>query len=171
MNMVVMTRTVAVGISVASALLTAAAACSSSTDSGGDGLRVVAAFYPLAWMAEQVAGDRAVRQRLGGIGDELVVGRVRGIGIVRRQLVRVEPGSRDHGEDAPGLRLDRDDGTLETVQCVVGRPLRRGVEPDDVVGALRYLIDAPCLTGQVLLIDSGHRFLALGRDVQFLEEA
>lgn len=68
--MVVMTRTVAVGISVASALLTAAAACSSSTDSGGDGLRVVAAFYPLAWMAEQVAGDRARVETLTKPGAE-----------------------------------------------------------------------------------------------------
>lgn len=70
MNMVVMTRTVAVGISVASALLTGAAACSSSTDSGGDGLRVVAAFYPLAWMAEQVAGDVARVETLTKPGAE-----------------------------------------------------------------------------------------------------
>jgi enoyl-[acyl-carrier-protein] reductase (NADH) len=48
-------------------------------------------------------------------------------------------------------------------------PLRRGVEAEDVVGALRYFIDARCVTGQVLVIDSGHRFMTLGRDVQFLE--
>lgn len=49
-------------------------------------------------------------------------------------------------------------------------PLRRGVEPDDVVGAIRYLVDAHCVTGQVIVIDSGQRFLSLARDVQFLEE-
>ena len=49
-------------------------------------------------------------------------------------------------------------------------PLRRGVEPDDVVGAIRYLVDAHCVTGQVIVIDSGQRFLSLERDVQFLEE-
>ena len=65
-----MTRTVAVGISVASAFLTATVACSPSTDSGGDGLRVVAAFYPLAWMAEQVAGDRARVETLTKPGAE-----------------------------------------------------------------------------------------------------
>jgi hypothetical protein len=47
-------------------------------------------------------------------------------------------------------------------------PLGRGVEPADVIGAFRYLIDARCVTGQVLVIDSGQRFLGLERDVQFL---
>ena len=48
-------------------------------------------------------------------------------------------------------------------------PLGRGVDPADIVQALRYLIDARCVTGQVLLLDSGQRFLGLDRDVQFLE--
>ncbi|HET9354639.1 MAG TPA: SDR family oxidoreductase [Sphingomicrobium sp.] len=48
-------------------------------------------------------------------------------------------------------------------------PLRRGVEPGDVVAALRYLIDAPTVTGQIITIDGGQRFLALDRDVQHLE--
>lgn len=50
-------------------------------------------------------------------------------------------------------------------------PLARRVEPDDVVAALRYLIDAKAVTGQVITIDGGQRFLALPRDVQFLEKA
>jgi len=50
-------------------------------------------------------------------------------------------------------------------------PLRRGVEPSDVVEALRYLLGARCVTGQTLIIDSGQRFLGLGRDVQFLTPA
>jgi enoyl-[acyl-carrier-protein] reductase (NADH) len=48
-------------------------------------------------------------------------------------------------------------------------PLGRGVTPADVVEAIRYLVNAPCVTGEVLVIDSGHRFLALERDVQFLQ--
>ena len=47
-------------------------------------------------------------------------------------------------------------------------PLGRGVAPDDVIAALRYLIAAPCVTGQVMVIDSGQRFMELERDVQFL---
>ena len=48
-------------------------------------------------------------------------------------------------------------------------PLGRGVEPGDVVAALRFLIGAPAVTGQVITIDGGQRFLALPRDVQHLE--
>jgi NAD(P)-dependent dehydrogenase (short-subunit alcohol dehydrogenase family) len=48
-------------------------------------------------------------------------------------------------------------------------PLGRGVEPADVVAALRYLIAAPAVTGEVLTIDGGQRFWSLERDVQFLE--
>jgi NAD(P)-dependent dehydrogenase (short-subunit alcohol dehydrogenase family) len=50
-------------------------------------------------------------------------------------------------------------------------PLRRGVDPTDVVEALRYLIGAGSVTGQVITIDSGQRFLALARDVQFLGDS
>ena len=49
-------------------------------------------------------------------------------------------------------------------------PLARGVEPGDVVAALRYLIGARTVTGQVITIDGGQRFWALPRDVQFLEK-
>jgi NAD(P)-dependent dehydrogenase (short-subunit alcohol dehydrogenase family) len=48
-------------------------------------------------------------------------------------------------------------------------PLRRGVEPEDVIAAIRYLADASRVTGEVITIDSGQRFLGLPRDVQFLE--
>src|SRR5207253_5083703 len=69
---------------------------------------------------------------------------------------------------APGLTLRSSGQSDENYQAMhAGNPLRRGVEPADVIGALRYLIDAPCVTGQVLVIDSGQRFMALGRDVQF----
>ena len=48
-------------------------------------------------------------------------------------------------------------------------PLHSRIDPDDVVAALRYLIAARSVTGEVLTIDGGQRFLALDRDVQFLE--
>jgi len=48
-------------------------------------------------------------------------------------------------------------------------PLGRGVEPEDVIAALRYLIGATAMTGQVITIDAGQRFYRLERDVQFLE--
>ncbi len=47
--------------------------------------------------------------------------------------------------------------------------LRRGVRVEDIVAALRFVIATPTLTGQTLTLDGGQRFLALPRDVQFLE--
>ena len=72
---------------------------------------------------------------------------------------------------APALMLRSSGQSEENFDGMHARnPLKRGVTPDDVVGALRYLIGAPCVTGQTLVIDSGHRFLGLSRDVQFLGE-
>jgi len=47
--------------------------------------------------------------------------------------------------------------------------LRRGVRVEEIVGALRFIIATPSLTGQTLTLDGGQRFLGLSRDVQFLE--
>ena len=47
-------------------------------------------------------------------------------------------------------------------------PLKRGVEPGDVVAALRFLIEAMSVTGEVITIDGGQRFWGLSRDVQYL---
>jgi len=71
---------------------------------------------------------------------------------------------------APALML-RSPGQSEANFLTMHRhnPLGRGVEPDDVVAALRYLIEAPAVTGQILTIDGGQRFWALTRDVQYLE--
>ena len=73
---------------------------------------------------------------------------------------------------APGLMLRSSGQSEENFRMMhSANPLRHGVTSDNVVGAIRYLIDAPGVTGQVLTIDSGHRFLALDRDVQFLGDA
>jgi NAD(P)-dependent dehydrogenase (short-subunit alcohol dehydrogenase family) len=70
---------------------------------------------------------------------------------------------------APGLML-RSSGQSEENFAIMhaNNPLRRGVEAADVIGALRYFIGAPCVTGEVLVVDSGQRFMGLERDVQFL---
>lgn len=70
---------------------------------------------------------------------------------------------------APALMLRSSGQTEENFKTMhANNPLRRGVELQDVTGALRYLIGADAVTGQVLTIDSGQRFMALERDVQFL---
>ena len=70
---------------------------------------------------------------------------------------------------APGLMLRSSGQSEENFEAMhSANPLRRPVEPADVVEALRYLIAARCVTGETLVVDSGQRFLALPRDVQFL---
>lgn len=46
--------------------------------------------------------------------------------------------------------------------------LGRGVDVEQVVAALRFLIATPVLTGQTIMLDGGQRFLSLPRDVQFM---
>jgi NAD(P)-dependent dehydrogenase (short-subunit alcohol dehydrogenase family) len=73
---------------------------------------------------------------------------------------------------APGLMLRSSGQTEENYEAMhADNPLRRGVEPEDVIEAIRYLLEARSVTGQVLTIDSGQRFMGLDRDVQFLGQA
>lgn len=70
---------------------------------------------------------------------------------------------------APGLMLRSSGQSEENFEAMhANNPLRRGVEPSDVAGAVRYFAGARCVTAQTLVIDAGHRFLGLDRDVQFL---
>ena len=47
--------------------------------------------------------------------------------------------------------------------------LHRGVDVEDLVRTLRFLVASPAITGQTIAVDGGQRFLALPRDVQFME--
>ncbi len=70
---------------------------------------------------------------------------------------------------APALMLPsgaQDEANFDAVHAY--NPLHYGVEPDDVVRALRYLIDSRGVTGETLTIDGGQRFWSLPRDVQYL---
>jgi NAD(P)-dependent dehydrogenase (short-subunit alcohol dehydrogenase family) len=71
---------------------------------------------------------------------------------------------------APALML-RSNGQSETnfEAMHAANPLGRGVEPEHLLAAIRYFIDAPAVTGEILTIDGGQRFEPPARDVQFLE--
>ena len=72
---------------------------------------------------------------------------------------------------APALMLPSgEQGETDFAQVHALNPLGRGIEVGDVIAALRFLIDSPGMTGQTLGLDGGQRFMALGRDVQFLGE-
>ena len=47
-------------------------------------------------------------------------------------------------------------------------PLRRSSTPADIAQAVRYLIEAPAVTGTTLLVDGGQHLVAQPRDVAFL---
>ena len=71
---------------------------------------------------------------------------------------------------APSVTLLSGAQSLENFDSVHGlNALGRGVCVEDIVGALRFIIATPTLTGQTLTLDGGQRFLGLARDVQFLE--
>jgi NAD(P)-dependent dehydrogenase (short-subunit alcohol dehydrogenase family) len=71
---------------------------------------------------------------------------------------------------APALMLPSgEQDTANFAKMHEHNPLRRGIEIGDVVTALRFLIDSGGMTGQTLVIDGGQHFMALPRDVQFLE--
>ena len=70
---------------------------------------------------------------------------------------------------APSLMLRSAGQTAENFDRVHQQnPLGRGVDPGDVLAAIRYLASARTVTGEVIVIDSGQRFLPPVRDVQFL---
>lgn len=70
---------------------------------------------------------------------------------------------------APALMLRSSGQSEENYERVHAlNPLGRGVEPDDVLSAIRYFASARAVTGQVLVIDGGQHFSPPERDVQFL---
>ena len=71
---------------------------------------------------------------------------------------------------APALMLQSEGQSAENYDSMHrANPLGRGVEPEDLIKAIDYLLAAPAVTGQILTIDSGQRFWSPSRDVQFME--
>ena len=67
---------------------------------------------------------------------------------------------------APAVMLPS--GAQENFEAVHAlNPLGIGTDAGDVARALRYLIASPAVTGEVMTIDGGQRFMQLARDVQF----
>jgi len=47
-------------------------------------------------------------------------------------------------------------------------PLNYGPSPDDIAGAVRFLIENDAVTGQTIYVDGGRRFRAFDRDMGFM---
>ena len=70
---------------------------------------------------------------------------------------------------APGLTLPSADQAPDQFAAVHGRtPLGRGATVDDIAGAVRYLVAAVAVTGEVVLVDGGQHLVGSARDVMFI---
>ena len=73
---------------------------------------------------------------------------------------------------APGVTLpsgDMSEADFATAHRLT--PLQRSSTPADIAQAVRYLIEAPAVTGTTLLVDGGQHLAAQPRDVAFLVKA
>ncbi len=71
---------------------------------------------------------------------------------------------------APSVTLVSGPQSRDNFDAVHGlNALGRGVDVAEIVAALRFIVATPTLTGQTLILDGGQRFLALPRDVQFID--
>ena len=71
---------------------------------------------------------------------------------------------------APSVTLVSGPQSRDNFEKVHGlNPLGRGVDVQDIVAALRFLIGVPTVTGQTITLDGGLRFMGLPRDVQYME--
>ncbi|DAC36490.1 MAG TPA: SDR family oxidoreductase [Candidatus Thalassarchaeaceae archaeon] len=72
---------------------------------------------------------------------------------------------------APGHTLPSSEQTQEGFdRAQIESPLGYGPKPEDIADAVVYLIGARAVTGQILFVDAGERFLARSRDVIFETE-
>lgn len=81
-----------------------------------------------------------------------------GLAMLTRSLAKdLAPDVRVNGV-APGAILWPEDGMTDTIQSAILKqvPLGRPGDPDDIAGAVRYLMrDAAYVTGQVIAVDGG----------------
>ena len=69
---------------------------------------------------------------------------------------------------APGLTLRSGSQTdVSFAQQHAENPLRLGVTPDDLVRALRFILQTPSYTGDTLIVDSGEHLSGRPRDIAF----
>ena len=72
---------------------------------------------------------------------------------------------------SPGHTLASDSQTSEGFQrAQSSSPLGYGPGPEDIANAVCYLMNAKSVTGQIIYVDSGERFLSRSRDVVFETE-
>ena len=57
---------------------------------------------------------------------------------------------------APGMALpDHGADAADMARWTQGYPLRRGTDPDEIAAALQFILEAPAMTGQTIVLDGG----------------
>jgi NAD(P)-dependent dehydrogenase (short-subunit alcohol dehydrogenase family) len=70
---------------------------------------------------------------------------------------------------APGVTLLS--GAMDEAEFAASHrmtPLQRSSTPEDIAQAVRFVLDAPAITGTTLLVDGGQHLSAQPRDVMFI---
>ncbi len=83
------------------------------------------------------------------------------------QAMALAPAMRVNGI-APGLTLPEASQGEDHFQALHAKmPLGRGNKVEDIVAAIRYLIAAPSVTGEIITVDGGQRLKPVERDTLF----
>ena len=65
------------------------------------------------------------------------------------------------GPALPNVRMDEDDFTRQARLTL----LKRGTSPEEISAAVKYILSAPAMTGQMIVLDGGQHLLWQTRDV------
>lgn len=90
------------------------------------------------------------------------------LGLTELQARALAPGVRVNAI-APSVTMVSGPQSRENFEKAhVYNPLRRGVMAKHIVTTLKYLINVPTITGQVITLDAGQRMMGMPRDVAFM---
>jgi NAD(P)-dependent dehydrogenase (short-subunit alcohol dehydrogenase family) len=70
------------------------------------------------------------------------------------------------GPALPNIRMDEEDFARQARLTL----LRRGTSPEEISAAVKYILSAPAMTGQMIVLDGGQHLLWQTRDVMDVKE-
>jgi NAD(P)-dependent dehydrogenase (short-subunit alcohol dehydrogenase family) len=70
------------------------------------------------------------------------------------------------GPALPNVRMDEEDFARQTRLTL----LKRGTSPEEISAAVKYILSAPAMTGQMIVLDGGQHLLWQTRDVMDVKE-
>ena len=90
------------------------------------------------------------------------------LGATRMMALALAPRIRVNGI-APGITLVSGEQTADNFAAAHGmNPLGRGCTPEEIAGAVAFIVATPAMTGTIITIDGGQTLANPGRDVAFI---